>query len=72
MVDYLMKWPEVVALPDTKAETVAKAFVEQVVCPLAGRTAWKVSVPCSILKFLVSDFLADVQIVRAVVLASVQ
>jgi hypothetical protein len=32
MVDYLTKWPEVVALPDSKAKTVARAFVEQIVC----------------------------------------
>ncbi|ELR23829.1 integrase core domain containing protein [Acanthamoeba castellanii str. Neff] len=32
MIDYLTKWPVVVALPDKRAETVARAFVEQLVC----------------------------------------
>ncbi len=32
MVDYLSKWPIAVALPDKKADTVAKAFVEHLVC----------------------------------------
>ncbi len=31
-MDYLTKWPEAVALPNKKAETVAQAFVEHVVC----------------------------------------
>jgi hypothetical protein len=32
MVDYLSKWPIAVPLPDKKAETVARAFVEHLVC----------------------------------------
>jgi hypothetical protein len=32
MVDYLLKWPIVVTLPDKKADTAVKAFVEQLVC----------------------------------------
>jgi hypothetical protein len=32
MIDYLMKWPVVVALLDKWAETVVRAFVEQLVC----------------------------------------
>jgi transposase InsO family protein len=31
-MDYLTKWPEAFAIPDQKAETVAKLFVEQIVC----------------------------------------
>ncbi len=31
-MDYLTKWPEAVALPDKKADTVARAFVEHIVC----------------------------------------
>jgi hypothetical protein len=31
-VDYLTKWPEVFAVPDTKAATIAKIFVEHIVC----------------------------------------
>ena len=31
-MDYLTKWPEVFAIPDQKAETVAKLFVERIVC----------------------------------------
>ena len=31
-IDYLTKWVEVVALPDQKAETIARMFVEYVVC----------------------------------------
>ncbi|ELR14136.1 integrase core domain containing protein [Acanthamoeba castellanii str. Neff] len=31
-MDYLTKWPEAVALPNKKADTVARAFVEHVVC----------------------------------------
>ena len=30
--DYLTKWVEVVAIPDQKAETIARIFVEYVVC----------------------------------------
>lgn len=30
-MDYLMKWPEVFAAPDQKAETIAKFFVEHIV-----------------------------------------
>ncbi len=29
---YFTKWPEVVPLPDVKASTVAKAFIECIVC----------------------------------------
>lgn len=32
VMDYLAKWPEVVVLPDKKAGTVAKAFIEHVIC----------------------------------------
>jgi hypothetical protein len=32
MIDYLTKWPIAVALPDKKAETVARAFVEELIC----------------------------------------
>ena len=31
-VDYLTKWVEVVAISDQKAETIARMFVEHVVC----------------------------------------
>ena len=31
-IDYLTKWVEVVAIPDQRAETIAKMFVEHVVC----------------------------------------
>ena len=31
-MDYLTKWPEAFAIPDQKAETIAKLFVEQIVC----------------------------------------
>lgn len=31
-MDYLTKWPEAVALPNKKADTVARAFVEHVIC----------------------------------------
>ena len=31
-MDYLTKWPEAFAIPDQKAETVVKLFVEQIVC----------------------------------------
>ena len=31
-VDYLTKWPEVFATPDQSALTIAKLFVEEVVC----------------------------------------
>ncbi len=32
MVDYLSKWPIAVTLPDKKADTTTKVFVEQLVC----------------------------------------
>lgn len=32
MADYFTKWPEIVALPDQRAETVARAFVTTIVC----------------------------------------
>ena len=31
-MDYLTKWPEAFAIPDQMAETIAKPFVEQIVC----------------------------------------
>ena len=31
-VDYFTKWPEAFAIPDQKAETIAKLFTEQIVC----------------------------------------
>ncbi len=31
-MDYLTKWPEAFAIPDQKAETIAKLFVEHVIC----------------------------------------
>ena len=31
-MDYLTKWPEAFAIPDEKAETIAKMFVENIVC----------------------------------------
>ena len=29
---YLTKWPEVFAIPDQQADTIARLFVEQIVC----------------------------------------
>ena len=31
-MDFLSKWPEAFALPDMKAETVARIFIERTVC----------------------------------------
>lgn len=31
-IDYFTKWPEAFAVPDQKMETIAKLFVEQIVC----------------------------------------
>ncbi len=31
-MDYLTKWPEAFAIPDQKAETIAKLFVESIMC----------------------------------------
>ena len=31
-MDYLTKWPEAFAIPDQKMETVAKLFVEKIIC----------------------------------------
>jgi len=31
-MDYLTKCPEAVALPDQKAETIVKLFMEEIVC----------------------------------------
>ena len=31
-IDYLTKWVEVVAISDQRAETIAKMFMEHVVC----------------------------------------
>ncbi len=31
-MDYLTKWPEAYAIPDQKSETIAKLFVENIVC----------------------------------------
>ena len=31
-MDYLTKWPEAYAIPDQKAETIARLFVENIVC----------------------------------------
>ena len=31
-VDYLIKWPEAFAIPDQKAETIARLFVEHILC----------------------------------------
>jgi len=31
-INYLTKWPEVYAIPNAKAVTMAKVFVEQIVC----------------------------------------
>ncbi len=31
-MDNLTKWPEAFAIPDQKAETIAKLFVESIVC----------------------------------------
>ena len=31
-MDYFTKWPEAFAIPDQKAETIAKLFTEQIVC----------------------------------------
>jgi len=31
-MDYLTKWPEAYAIPDQKAETIAKLFVKNFVC----------------------------------------
>lgn len=31
-MDYLTKWPEAFAIPDQKAETIARLFVDHIVC----------------------------------------
>ena len=31
-MDYLMKWPEAFAIPDQKAETIVRLFLEHIVC----------------------------------------
>ena len=31
-IDYLTKWPEAFAIPDQKAETITKLFVENIIC----------------------------------------
>jgi len=31
-VDYLTRWPEAFAIPDQKAETIAKMFVNNIMC----------------------------------------
>lgn len=32
LLKFTNKWPEAFAIPDQKAETIAKLFVEQIVC----------------------------------------
>lgn len=49
--DYLSKWPEVYALPDRKAETVAKCLLDLV---------WRHGVPNRIIHDRAAEFLSDV------------
>ena len=49
--DYLSKWPEVYALPDRRAETVAKCLLDLV---------WRHGVPNRIIHDRVAEFLSDV------------
>ena len=51
MQDYLTKWPEVYALPDRKAETVARCLQD---------LAWRHGVPFRIIHDQAAEFLADV------------
>ena len=51
MQDYLTKWPEVYALPDRKAETVARCLLD---------LTWKHGVPARIIHDRAAEFLAEV------------
>ncbi|MCG8624861.1 MAG: hypothetical protein MJE68_23040 [Proteobacteria bacterium] len=31
-IDYLTKWPEAFAIPDQRAETIARLLCEQIIC----------------------------------------
>jgi hypothetical protein len=59
-IDYLTKWPEVFTIPNMKATTVAKIFVEQIVCrhgaPEALLLDWGAQFLSEVLKE-VNDFL---------------
>ena len=50
-LDYLSKWPEVYALPDRKAETVARCLLDLV---------WRHGVPNRIIHDRAAEFLSDV------------
>ena len=49
--DYLTKWPEVYALPDRKAETVAKCLLD---------LTWRHGVPSRIIHDTTAEFMAEV------------
>ena len=49
--DYLSKWPEVYAVPDRKAETVAKCLVDVI---------WKHGTPARIIRDRAAEFLSEV------------
>lgn len=50
-VDYLTKWPEVFAVPDHTAQTIARLLVEQIIC--------RHGVPNELLSDRGADFLSD-------------
>ena len=49
--DYLTKWPEVYAIPDRKAETVAKCLLD---------ITWRHGVPSRIIHDRAAEFMAEV------------
>ena len=51
MQDYLTKWPEVYAVPDWKAETVARCLLD---------ITWRHDVPSRIIHYRAAEFMAEV------------